>query len=282
MVSEIPLAVMQQWMQAVIMAKGDDLEAIHSPEATKFLSPQQVEYFILPSRTLEPIERLHIYRRMYILRLCEALASDFEAFSDYVGKDKFEELVTDYVAIYPSTSYSLNPLSYRFPEFLRSRKDIEPKRFLVELAELELAITQVFDMPQSPLLSSEQVSAVPPEAWERVILRPIKALRLLKFDYPVNDYLTAFRNESVLPEIRRKNNYVLVYRPGYSMRRESLSRQAYLLLRHLLDGKPIALAIESCIGQGVSRKLLQEKLFYWFRDWVASGVFSSLECSARD
>lgn len=277
MVANIPLKTMQHWMQAVIMAKGDDEEAIASKEATAWLTPEQAHQFILPSRTLDAVERLHIYRRMYILRFCEVLQSDFEAFSDYVGEERFEQLVTDYVSIYPSTNYSLNPLSHRFPEFLRSRDDLKRKDFLVALAELELAISQVFDMPQSPLLSSEEIMTVAPEMWGSVLLRPIKALKLLEFDYPVNDYLNAFRNGEKPPKMGKKKTYVLVYRPRYSMHREPMSRDAYILLREILSGKTLAEAIESSVERGIGGKRLEQKLFDWFKDWVSSGIFSSLE-----
>lgn len=273
----VSLDTMQRWMQAVIMAKGDDDQAIESDEARAWLAPEQARQFILPSRTLEAVERLHIYRRMYILRFCEVLQSDFEAFSDYVGEEKFEELVTDYVSIYPSTNYSLNPLGYRFPEFLRSRSDLKRKDFLIDLAQLELTISQVFDMAQSPLLTSEEIMAVAPDRWDSVLLRPITALRLLEFDYPVNDYLNAFRNGEKPPKMGKKKTYVLVYRPKYSMHRESMSRDAYILLKEVLSGKTLAEAVESAIEQGIGSKRLEQRLFDWFKDWVSSGVFSSLE-----
>ncbi len=279
--ANVTLDTMQHWMQAVIMAKGDDDEAIESKEATAWLQPEQARQFILPSRTLGAVERLHIYRRMYILRFCEVLQSDFEAFSDYVGEEKFEELVTDYVSIYPSTSYSLNPLSYRFPEFLRSRSDLKRKEFLVELAELELAISQVFDMPQSPLLTSEEITSVAPDRWGDVLLKPITALRLLEFQYPVNDYLNAFRSGDSPPKMGKKKTYVLVYRPKYSMRREPMSRDAYTLLKEILSGKTLEEAVESSIEQGIGSKRLEQKLFDWFKDWVSSGIFSTLEYRGR-
>ena len=44
---------------------------------------------ILPSRTLQPEERLAIYQGMYLLRMEEALETDYPALKHFLGDEAF-------------------------------------------------------------------------------------------------------------------------------------------------------------------------------------------------
>jgi hypothetical protein len=75
---------------------------------------------ILPSRTLEPADRVGIYQGMYLMRMEEALESDYPGLKHLLGGHAWSALVRDYVAAHPSVTYTLNRLAITSPSSSRS------------------------------------------------------------------------------------------------------------------------------------------------------------------
>jgi hypothetical protein len=277
MASELALPRLQRWMQAVIVHAGTVVEATASPEAQAELPAEKLPEVILPSRTLEPEERLEIYHGMYLLRMVEALEADYPALQHFLGDDGFRELVRGYVQAHPSRSYSLNPLGKHLPEYVRRASGVRRREFCYDLARLELAVTEVFDEVETPALTEQQIAEVPPEAWERARLAPIAAFRLLAFRYPVNEYLQTVRDDNHdHPRPRVRNNWVAVYRRQYGVYRLDLTRPAHDLLADLVGGRPLGEAVAAALRRGGRRAPNEQDLFRWFREWAMGGVFRSV------
>lgn len=278
MALEIGLDRLQRWMQAVVVHPGTVEEAVASPEATAELSADRVVQVILPSKALTPTERVGVYHGMYLLRMVEALESDYPGLQHFLGDEGFRELVRGYVQAYPSRSYSLNRLGDHLPEYVKDAPGIRRRDFCCDLARLELAVNQVFDAPETPPLSAEAIAAVTAEAWERARLRPIEAFRLLSFRYSVNAYLQTVKDDDHHhPRIRLKATFVAVYRRNYSVYRLELARAAHDLLRDLVEGMPLGEAVAVALRHGGGRAPRAEQLHRWFREWVSGGLFRSVE-----
>jgi hypothetical protein len=266
-------------MQAVIEQPGDVADAVRAKAARAELEPSQIERVILPSKTLTAVERVGVYQAMYLLRMIEALEGDYPAVAHYLGDEEFADLVTRYVAVHPSESYTFNRLGTRFPEFLRRSKGVRKKGFVADLARLELAVTEVFDAPQSPAWPAEEIARIPRGAWERAVLKPIAAFRLGAFGYPVNAYLQSVKDDDHdHPDVARKATRVAVWRKGYEVWRLELSEPAFDFLHALSKGRPFGRAVASA-ARGLQGSA-GEQLFRWLRDWVAEGMFEGLEVPA--
>ena len=111
--SDLALAPLQEWMQAVVTHPGDVYEAAEAAAIG-------VDSLVLPSRTLQPIQRVGIYHGMYMMRMIEALEADYGALAHFMGEHAFAHLVRDYVQRFPSRSYTLNRLGDHLPEFIAS------------------------------------------------------------------------------------------------------------------------------------------------------------------
>lgn len=274
----LPLDRMQRWIQAVVVHPGSDAEAVAAPEAQAEVPKEKLSDVILPSRTLTPVERLGVYHGMYLLRMRDALASDYEALAHFLGERAFFALVRDYVQLYPSRSYTLNRLGDQLPEFLRNATGYPRREFCVDLARLENAIAQVFDAPETRALSEAQIASVAPEAWEHARLRTVPAFQLLSFRYPVNAYLQTLRDDNHdHPKPRQKSEWVAIYRRDFAVYRLELRREAHALLADLAAGLCLGDAIGAAITRGGKRAPKPDELFRWFREWVAGGVFSAVE-----
>ena len=277
MVPKIQLDQFQRWMQTFIVHRGTEGAAL-SAAASEGVRAEDVASVILPSSTLTSLERLGVYRGMYLLRLEEALETDYPALAHFLGGEDFNELVDGYVEAFPSRSYTLNRLGDHLPEYIRTAPGIARRGFLYDLARLELAVSEVFDAPESPVLTTEQIAQVPTEAWPNARLRPIEAFRLLSFQYPVNAYLTSVKEDDHdHPKARKKNSWVAVFRRKYACWRLDLSRPGHDLLQALADGTSLGDAVAAARKRRGRGAVGEEQLFRWFRDWVREGIFQSIE-----
>ncbi len=281
MATDPGLERVQRWMQTCILNQGTAEEAIISAEAQAAVPADQARELVLPSKTLAPLERLDIYRGMYLLRMEEALAIDYPALKHFLGDDEFMRLVERYVELFPSRSYTLNRLGDHFPQFLATLDDLPKKEFCRELASLEFALTMVFDAAETPRLAPEAVRAVPGEAWETARLKPVAAFRLLEFNYPVSRYLGAVDQENPYPRLGRKKNWVVAYRRDFLVRRMDLAAPAYALLSALASGATVGEAIVRVMTAKWRPAVKQSQLFEWFRDWMSEGLFHAVELAGQ-
>ncbi|NOZ93337.1 MAG: hypothetical protein GXP47_01185 [Acidobacteria bacterium] len=265
----------QRWLQAVISSPGTTLEAIEDPGAATLLPPERLGELIRPSWSLEPAERVGIYHGMYLLRMEEALETDYPALRYYLGEEAFSGLVAAYVAQYPSRSYTLNRLGDHLPDFLEA-SDWADAGFLADLARLELAITGAFDAEQSETLTAEALQAVPPESWESARLVPVPSLRLLALRHDVLPHLKAFHQERPNPRPRRRATWIAVHRSQLAVYHLELRRPAHALLKNLVDGVSLGDALALAVTR-VKASKRQEQVFTWFRQWIADGFFASVE-----
>jgi hypothetical protein len=270
----------QRWMQTLILDQGSCEQAIASERAQAEIPADVARGMVLPSKTLTSFERLDIYREMYLLRMEEALATDYPAVKRFLGDDEFMRLVARYVEVYPSASYTLNRLGDRFPDFIAAEEVLPKKDFCRELSRLEYALTCVFDAPESAPLSSEAVQAVPPDVWEHARLKPIEAFRLLEFDYPVSQYLGWVDEENPKPRLVRKKTWVVGYRRDYHVHRLDLTEPAFTLLSALAAGKTVGEGIMDIMTRKWRPAVKQSQLFEWFRDWMSEGLFQAVERQA--
>jgi hypothetical protein len=278
MVLEVPLDRVQRWMQSVVVHPGPVEEGVASPEAEAQVPASRVGEVILASRTLTPVERVGIYHGMYLLRMEEALETDYPALQHFLEPQGFRGLVAAYVQVHPSRSYTLNRLGDHFAEFVKTAPGVPRRDFCHELARLELLVSQVFDGPETKSLSAEAIAAVPVDAWERARLTPVAAFRLGAFRYPVNAYLQSTQGDDHNhPKPRLKDEWVAIFRRDYRVRRVDLTRPAHDLLADLVAGKTLGEAISQALARGTKKGPTEDELFRWFRDWIALGMFAGVE-----
>jgi hypothetical protein len=273
----VPLERLQRWMQSIVVHPGTVEEAAADPEVAADVPPGRVGEVILPSAHLRPLERLEIYHSMYPLRMEEALSSDYPGLKHFLGDHEFFRLVQAYVRAHPSRSFTLAALGRHLPEFVGQASFVRRRAFCHDLARLELAITEVFDAPETPALDEAAIAAVPVEAWEGARLVPIAAFRLLALRYPASAYLDSLRDEQHRhPSTAQKDAWVAVYRRSYSVYRHDLGRAAHGLLADLAAGRTVAEAVTAALKRRGRARLDANDLFRWFRQWAAAGMFAEV------
>src|SRR5437773_428743 len=102
MALEVSLERLQRWMQEVVVHPGSAEEAMAHPSVRAHVPAERLSEVVLPSKSLSAVERVGIYHGMYLLRMEEALASDYPGLKHFLGDGAFMDLVRAYVQAHPS------------------------------------------------------------------------------------------------------------------------------------------------------------------------------------
>lgn len=286
------LEQLQRWMQSVITHADGIAAGIESDEARQEIdvATDDVESVIGRSKSLSGIDRLSVYGNAYFARLLECMRESFPSMVHALGEETFDEFAFGYLQAYPSTSYTLNHLADRFPQFLQEtrpdqgeheRGEISWPDFLIDLATLELAFEKVFDGPgveNERLVDAEALAAITPAVWPEVRLRPVVCLRLFEFQFPVNAYFNAVRGAEAVEFSAPEAEFVAITRRDYVVRRFELTRSQHALLSALGEGATVDKAIAAAADcyNGMLDDLATQ-LRDWFETWAAVGFFQTIE-----
>jgi hypothetical protein len=234
-------------------------------------------------------DRFDIYRAGYHARLVECLADDYPVLAAMLGEEQFGALCRAYVDRHPSTSPNLNGFGRHMAAFCReARLESVPgcagfdtlRGFASELATLEWALVEMIHAPMAPPLDISTLQAMPVEAWARARFTKSEALRLFRFDYPVNAVFIANRIDDVIPPVpERAPNALAVYRKDAQLWRMDITPAMLGVLAPLLDGASLGEALATIEAECTDADLLAQtgaNLMVWFREWVDAGFFTDL------
>jgi len=251
------------------------VEAICGPE------PAATAGVVKDGPRLSGAERLDIYRHAYSARLQECLRDDYPVLAQTLGDARFARLCQEYVARHPSRGPSLNAFGRHMPELCRSTRELQSAAaFYAELASLEWALVEVTHAAGPAPLSLQDLQRVPPDAWGRARLTGSAALRVLRFEHPVNAHYQACRaHGEVLPLPAASPSATAVYRRGVELWRMDLTPAMTRVLRALLGDASLAEAL-GCIYVDASDPAAvaeaERSVMTWFQSWVANGFFSAV------
>jgi Putative DNA-binding domain len=227
---------------------------------------EEADRRLTPGPKLGARERLDVYRHGYVARLVECLADDYPVLKQALGEEAFEALCRRYVERFPSTAPNLNAYGRRMAETCEG--------FAADLARLEWALVEVIHEPALAAVTMDALAAIPAEEWGGVRLTPAKALRLLAFDHPVNDYYQAVREERDVAIPSPAPSATAVYRQGKTVWRLGLTPPMKRVLMALLGGEPLEKALDRAGDEPA------EHVTAWFREWMASGLFVGVDASS--
>ena len=256
---------MQEWMQSALV----------DPDSVQ---KQDVAAWLMPSNRLSASERLGIYQRSYIARLCICLAEQFPASRHVLGSVLFDQFARVYLAQAPSDSYTLYELGRRFPAFLQeTRPDSEQPEerqetwvnFMIDLANYERTLFVLFDAPGHEgkrWPTSETLD-------EALVLQPCFDLGAYRF--PVANYYhsVADQSEPQLPPLAA--SYVAITRHDYIMSSLPITQLHYEFLRALQQSQSVDISLDYVANKlNVSNAMVRASWEGQIRDlWIDNHFF---------
>ena len=252
--------------------------------------------FIKPNDRLTSFDRLEIYNRVYWFRVLDCLYDDYPGLRGILGEGKFMNLITAYLAKYPSASFTLRNLGSRLEQFLREEpRWVAPDRELaLDMVRFEWAQVVAFDDAAKPAVTPDDILEARPDKL-RLGLQPY--LSLLELNYEVDEFLMAVKKNDAavlrdeasntfearpqsfgvekrvrLP--KRKRIHLAVHRYDNTLYYKRLAPEAFITLTALRAGASVE---EACLQALSSTKRTgvdwTAEIKAWFNDWASLGWF---------
>jgi hypothetical protein len=288
------LAFQRRMMEDVLRPLTAD-ESMQAQCADGSSVSDRAAIYIKPNRNLSAFERLEIYNRQYWLRVMAALAEDFPALEAVIGQEQFEELSRQYLTAHPSRSFTLRNLGSRLPAWLAEHHQYagENVERALDVARLEWAYAEAFDLAEFPPLGAEEIATLDTEA--HLALQP--HLQLLQLRYPVDDLVLSvhrrLRSEMLsdppseetnspedkeLPEVLPCDTWLAVHRHELSVYYKRLEREEFEMLSSLANGHSLGSALESTfLHAELSPDEQSAHVGAWFGSWTELGWLCSVQ-----
>ncbi len=183
------------------------------------------------------ITRLNVYRDGYYLRLLEALGQDYEVLRALIGDDEFDQVARDYIREYPSHFRSIRWYGKEFSTFLKQKTD---ERCLIEMAQFEWLLTESFDAADSPVITMENMAAIPPKKWPKMRFMLHPSLRQLDLFTNVVPIWQSYKEKEIFlsPQETDASAPWIIWRKQYDIHFCSLSPAENFMLQTIMAGSP--------------------------------------------
>ncbi len=177
---------------------------------------------------LDALARLGIYRHAYMARLVGALRELFPQVAEVLG-DGFDDTAEAWLREHPPAERSLFHIGAGFPDALEG--------VARDLARVDHARRVVFDAPDDPPVTVEQLSAIPGDRWPSLRPRRVMASAVLGLEHDISQQTEA---------AARSPSTVLVWRVGSTVdvRHRALDPLEAAMIEALDGGGTLGVMVE--------------------------------------
>lgn len=192
--------------------------------------------------------RLAAYYNAYRARLIEAIAFDFPTVSAFLGEDKFNLLVLNYIKAFPSEYKSVRWVAQNLSQFIQQQNKFENQIFLTELIDFEWTQSLVFDETNpDTIFSIEQMALIEPHNWPSLRFNFISSLKPLDLHHNVVQFWNAQDTQQAFPDIFYDVIPIrwIIWRKGLDPHWRSLDVHEAWALESMIHGSTFA---EICEG----------------------------------
>ncbi len=184
--------------------------------------------------------RFDVYRNNVVVSLKEALAQGFPVVEKLVGAEFFAAMAGVFVRAHPPASPVMSEYGAEFPGFLEGFPPVAGLPYLADVARLELTVRAAGHAADSRPIRPEALQH-PALAEARLGLAP--ALRVVTSPYPIHAIWRA-NMQADAPPVRGGAQNVLVTRPDWDVRLDSISDDDAGFLHLLSVGQTLGAALE--------------------------------------
>jgi hypothetical protein len=230
----------------------------------------------LQAGSVDVDSQLDIYADAYVMRLTEALRSNYPAVQRALGDEDFDLMARGYLNLYPSAHASIRWLGDSLALFLRDQEPYREVPVLSELASFEWAMRHTLDGADAVRLTVEALLSVPVHRWSdlQFDLHPSVTRLSLQWNAPqlwraLTDPASPAAEESMEP-FRQPMHWLICRKPDLVSGWRSLSDAETAALDLLQQGGTFADICECVAAQGVGDAAMQAAGL--LRLWVKQGI----------
>lgn len=164
-----------------------DLQGAFFRAVTRGEAEEDLVAVVGATPALDAMARLGIYAGMYTARLEGVLAADFPRLAAALGHDAFAAAAHGYLDAHPSEHPSVRHVGRALAGWLAGPSaPADLPAWAADLAALEWARVEAFDVPDEVPLRLTDLAALAPEEWPALRLRPVVSLQRLVSAWPVD------------------------------------------------------------------------------------------------
>lgn len=197
------------------------------------------------------LERLSVYRGNVYGNYAKALAGAYPIVRAIVGEEFFEGLAREYGRAHPSVSGDLNEYGSALAEFVATFRHTQDLPYLPDVARMEwlahrayyAADVRPFELARLAVIAAEDYPALRP------VLAP--ACALLESRWPLARIWEVHQNDwrgGIDVDLDSGPERILVHRPRWRARVESLSRGDFRFLAGAMAGLALGPALEAALA----------------------------------
>lgn len=257
------------------------LEAMHKAVIKGNKSGEEPVKWIKPKNNFLPEEQLNVYVKAYRYRLFNVTDGDYSALRSFLGDERMNRLLWDFIAATPSSWFNINNYVYQLPKFMQQNQGVigDNSEFAYELAKVESIISQYFSIAeQTNALKRDELQSLSPEEFMGMKIRLKGSATMIALNYDVHEFLNHYyRNDddSRLPEPSKLKNFLLIYRNKEEVWRIKIDEGQYYMLNFLNEGKNIGEALEAVLEESdASAEEIIPQMQQWFTSWMDEAILA--------
>ncbi len=231
----------------------------------------------LKSNHVSRAVRLGVYSQAYVLRLAEALRSNYPAIHRLLGDDDFAALARDYVDTHPSGHASIRWFGGRLGEYLGECAPYAELPILAELAAFEWALRHTIDAADADAgaPTPEGLTAINPAGWGGLRFRLHPSVSLHSFAWNVPQVWQALSAGQAPPAPSEQAMSWLVWRQAdlSSAWRSASSAEVWALLA-VQAGQSFGEICEGLLAYESARGDVPHAASSFLRGWIEQGLIA--------
>ena len=224
-----------------------------------------------------PETQLSVYSNAYHLRLREVLALDYPVLAAALGGEAFDVLADAYIEAHPSHGYSLRSFGTQLAAFLRDQPGYRETAVLAELASFEWQLGQAFDTLDDPVVTTDTIKQIPPEAWPGLQFVFHASVQRIDFLWNTPELWKAYKADMTPPEISENAALVpwLIWRQDLTVRFRSLENDEQSFFNAAQQGATFA---EMCdvLSTSIPPEKIPLRAASILKHWISHGLISRI------
>lgn len=156
--------------------------------------------------------QLEIYSNAYVLRLSEALRSNYPAVHQLLGDEDFAAMALQYLEKYPPVHASIRWFGEFLATYLEGYAPYNQLPLLAELARFEWALRHTIDAADAEIVTVDALQAIAPEHWGKLSFALHPSVSVMSFQWNTTQVWQALSSAQPPPVPAQSLMNWIVYR----------------------------------------------------------------------